>query len=226
MAKRAGILGQRLPILCQPTLNTKMSLSAVMLRHALSTAALFVTISVQVYGTEARVLSERAVDPPRVMYIQLEHGVDLDGNATHVPGLECLGIFDTLANVHVCRRSEAGSETSPELPLPGSGGIVCTSWEPCGCALSSTALSYTSPLASTYTNHQDRDAVLDGLTMTYEQCMATLPTGGKTKTLSLPLEWLHIPKCGTSFGATVYGYLCTANKTSFVNPHDNRVNCT
>ena len=41
----------------------------------------------------------------------------------------------------------------------------------------------------------------------------------KPKTLHRPLEWIHIPKCGTSFGAVMHGYLCTMEETPYANPN-------
>jgi hypothetical protein len=49
------------------------------------------------------------------------------------------------------------------------------------------------------------------LRVTYENCMASLPADRHKQ---LPkLHWLHFPKCGTSLGTVVHGYLCTSNRT-------------
>jgi len=169
----------------------------------------------------------------RIVYVQLERDVDLDAGAARL-GLDCIGLFDHVANVHACRRSSSGdpADTAADAPLPpaGRGGVMCSSWEPnvCTAATSLPAVSVAVALPSPLPTDADApdDLVLDGITMTYEQCVATLPRGGKPKTLALPLEWVHIPKCGTSFGATIYGYLCTADETPFYSPLEPQVNCT
>ena len=52
--------------------------------------------------------------------------------------------------------------------------------------------------------------------LTYESCMASLHATGKLLMKRLPpgpLWWLHFPKCGTSFGSTLHGYLCQADES-------------
>eukprot|EP00729_Bicosta_minor_P004787 gene4787-12527_t len=58
--------------------------------------------------------------------------------------------------------------------------------------------------------------VKGALNITYESCMASLKGTDRTKTLKRPLHWIHFPKCGTSFGAVVYGYACQSNTS----PHE------
>ena len=55
--------------------------------------------------------------------------------------------------------------------------------------------------------------------VSYEKCMETLGGAARPKTLSRPLEWIHIPKCGTSFGAVLHGYLCQMNDAPYENPN-------
>jgi hypothetical protein len=55
--------------------------------------------------------------------------------------------------------------------------------------------------------------VKGALSITYESCMASLDGRDKTKTLKRPIQWIHFPKCGTSFGAVVYGYVCQSDET-------------
>jgi hypothetical protein len=52
---------------------------------------------------------------------------------------------------------------------------------------------------------------LESVHVTYESCVASLPTIPKAKTLH-DLNWIHVPKAGTTFATTLYGYLCTAEK--------------
>lgn len=47
---------------------------------------------------------------------------------------------------------------------------------------------------------------LDALTVDYETCVSSLPPN-RSKMIKI-LHWLHIPKCGTSLGTVVHGYLC------------------
>lgn len=57
------------------------------------------------------------------------------------------------------------------------------------------------------------------LAVTYESCMASL--AGRTsdeKTFKGTLFWLHIPKCGTSFGSTLHGYTCQASPSASHDP--------
>jgi hypothetical protein len=48
---------------------------------------------------------------------------------------------------------------------------------------------------------------LAGLAVTYESCQASL--GAAARTLARP-RWLHVPKAGTSFAATLFAYVCDA----------------
>ena len=48
---------------------------------------------------------------------------------------------------------------------------------------------------------------LTSLRVTYENCVAGLPADGRQKRLH-KIHWLHFPKCGTSLGTVVHGYLC------------------
>jgi hypothetical protein len=54
------------------------------------------------------------------------------------------------------------------------------------------------------------------LNITYETCMVSLQGRERTKTLKRPIHWIHFPKCGTSFGAVVYGYACQSDES----PHN------
>lgn len=66
------------------------------------------------------------------------------------------------------------------------------------------------------------------ISVTYDSCMDTLRQrhdfdGQFTKRFSGTLFWLHFPKCGTSFGSTLHGFMCQAepsNNTDPLPPHD------
>lgn len=45
----------------------------------------------------------------------------------------------------------------------------------------------------------------EDLHISYEDCVQSLEGTDRTKTLKRPIQWIHFPKCGTSFGAVVYG---------------------
>lgn len=49
------------------------------------------------------------------------------------------------------------------------------------------------------------------LHVTYENCIAGLPHDRSKKLRKL--LWLHFPKCGTSLGTVVHGYLCQSDPT-------------
>lgn len=55
---------------------------------------------------------------------------------------------------------------------------------------------------------------LDTIKVNFESCMASLPLD-RTKRVKV-LQWLHIPKCGTSLGTVVHGYLCQQSRS----PHE------
>lgn len=58
---------------------------------------------------------------------------------------------------------------------------------------------------------------LHGLKVTYDSCVAKI---GKNRPKTLKkILWLHIPKCGTSLGTVLHGYLCQAQETPYENPH-------
>jgi hypothetical protein len=59
--------------------------------------------------------------------------------------------------------------------------------------------------------------------VTYESCVASL-SQPLPKTLQ-DLNWIHIPKTGTSFAATLYGYLCTSEPNPKVSVKTGK-NCT
>ena len=61
-------------------------------------------------------------------------------------------------------------------------------------------------------------ADLDSLKVTYESCIARLGTGVRPKKLK-KLLWLHLPKCGTSLGTAIHGYLCQPGESPVKNPH-------
>jgi len=65
--------------------------------------------------------------------------------------------------------------------------------------------------------------------ITYESCVQSLTGKSDAKRWGKeqdgPLYWLHIPKCGTSFGATLHGYTCTATPTPQANPADPSETC-
>lgn len=77
---------------------------------------------------------------------------------------------------------------------------------------------------------QDFDPTSPGsVNITYESCVQSLRGTSTTKTLKRRIHWLHFPKCGTSFGAVLYGYLCQYNKSAFVAPNSAQTpgaNCT
>jgi hypothetical protein len=56
------------------------------------------------------------------------------------------------------------------------------------------------------------------LNVTFEVCLASLKGRSSTKTLQRRIHWLHFPKCGTSFGAVLYGYLCQYEESPFTAP--------
>lgn len=67
------------------------------------------------------------------------------------------------------------------------------------------------------------------LTITYEKCVDSLKGRSNAKTLQRRIRWLHFPKCGTSFGAVIYGYVCQYDMSSFTAPPNAtnpNANCT
>jgi len=150
----------------------------------------------------------------QLVFVQVRPGVDPD---SVVPELDCAGLFDTEANVYACFGTP-----DQALPQPGANGVLCASWERRECGPLTTTVAPSPPPSA----DPLADLLISRQTMTYDECVASLPPGGKPKTLNKPLEWIHIPKCGTSFGATIYGYLCTAEETPHVNPSDQSTNCT
>lgn len=58
---------------------------------------------------------------------------------------------------------------------------------------------------------------LDSLHVNYDICRAKLGTDPRPKLLKT-LMWLHIPKCGTSLGTVVHGYLCQSEMSQYENP--------
>lgn len=58
--------------------------------------------------------------------------------------------------------------------------------------------------------------------ITYDTCVASLANRSKVKTLQRRIHWLHFPKCGTSFGAVIYGYLCQQEEAPYVSPATGR----
>jgi hypothetical protein len=152
-----------------------------------------------------------------VMFVQMGVGSDSPRLAS-AHGLDCVGVFDIARNVHACFAQVAGSP----LPVVGEHGVTCASWDRAGCGpLTTTAMPSPPPSIDPLI-----DTVISAQTMTFEECAASLPANGMPKTIDRPLEWIHIPKCGTSFGATIYGYLCVATETPHTNPADTTVNCT
>jgi len=63
------------------------------------------------------------------------------------------------------------------------------------------------------------------LQVSYETCMETLGGKPKPKSLKRPLQWIHIPKCGTSFGAVMHGYLCSNITAPYKHPTDDTRVC-
>ena len=68
------------------------------------------------------------------------------------------------------------------------------------------------------------DPTLVDLNVTYESCMASLEGGRFEKTLKRPIQWVHFPKCGTSFGAVVYGYVCSPEESPLHAPDGAAIN--
>ena len=68
------------------------------------------------------------------------------------------------------------------------------------------------------------DPTLENLNVTYESCMASLEGSSFAKTLTRPIHWLHFPKCGTSFGAVVYGYVCQPEESPASAPEGAAIN--
>lgn len=85
-------------------------------------------------------------------------------------------------------------------------------------------LDDTQQLSSINSDRNTLDA-LDDLHITYEECAMSLEFKNNTKRLKKPIQWIHFPKCGTSFGATIYGYLCSPHPTPFSHPSKAGVNC-
>jgi hypothetical protein len=62
------------------------------------------------------------------------------------------------------------------------------------------------------------------VSVTFDSCLASLKLQRKSTQKTWhdlqdgPLYWLHIPKCGTSFGAALHGYTCTSTPTSNIDP--------
>jgi hypothetical protein len=65
---------------------------------------------------------------------------------------------------------------------------------------SATALDAISTSVTAYTLN------LSALRVTYENCVAGLPANRRKRLHKI--HWLHFPKCGTSLGTVVHGYLC------------------
>ena len=76
------------------------------------------------------------------------------------------------------------------------------------------AVSATGPV------HEDEEYAV-----TYEECLASLEGVDATKTIKDPIQWIHIPKAGTSMGAMIYGYVCSRSATPYTNP-ETGINCT
>ena len=83
---------------------------------------------------------------------------------------------------------------------------------------SSLLTTVTASISESTRSHPDADVDLGTLAISYEQCAKSL-TRPRTKTLET-LLWLHIPKCGTSLGTVVHGYLCQSEES----PHETKIN--
>ena len=64
---------------------------------------------------------------------------------------------------------------------------------------------------------EEEEAVLARLRVTYESCSKHLEGRSRTKRIKNVL-WLHFPKCGTSLGTVLHGYLCQAAPSPQSNP--------
>jgi hypothetical protein len=81
--------------------------------------------------------------------------------------------------------------------------------QPLAAAVVPAPLGNTNPLAVAKS--------IDDLVVTYESCLAKLGAASKPKS-ARTLMWLHLPKCGTSLGTVVHGYLCQEEETPHLNP--------
>lgn len=62
------------------------------------------------------------------------------------------------------------------------------------------------------------------ISISYEQCIELIAAnkGKRSVKFDLPqhkIHWLHIPKCGSSFGALLYGLVCQAEPSPQISPH-------
>lgn len=163
------------------------------------------------------VLTSQASDG-RLLFVQMMVDADPVTAALQLE-IDCFGLFDTHANIHACATTNTMLPTAVAMK---NSNVLCVGWKRADCGpLTSTIAPSPPPSTDPFA-----DPVIAAQVMTFEECVASLPPGGKPKTLNRPVEWIHIPKCGTSFGATVYGYLCGATETPYTNPADPTENCT
>ena len=70
-------------------------------------------------------------------------------------------------------------------------------------------------------------ALLDMPDVSYEQCLESLKGQSMAKKKNL-IEWLHFPKCGSSFSTAVYTYLCQEEPSGaeFTSVKEHMQNCS
>ncbi len=81
--------------------------------------------------------------------------------------------------------------------------------------------SFVAPVAMVFPDLEERCSI------TYEQCQAKLRAHSQTpgkKTLR-NLHWVHFPKAGTSFGQTLFSYLCTSTPSAQDSPDEPPPSC-
>ena len=60
---------------------------------------------------------------------------------------------------------------------------------------------------------------IEKLEVSFEKCVETLGAASRPKSLARPIQWIHIPKAGTSWGAVIHGYLCQIEPAPYANPN-------
>eukprot|EP00039_Didymoeca_costata_P003164 m.65665 g.65665 ORF g.65665 m.65665 type:complete len:294 (+) comp11750_c1_seq2:176-1057(+) len=136
-------------------------------------------------------------------------------NAVKSHGLSCLGLSDKKSNTYVFGFKRMPRDEAINLLSKQAGVQIVQSsppWEG-----NNANLVVDSPATS---------GSQDSIHISYEECLKSLEHKPRTKTLHRPLEWIHIPKCGTSFGAVIHGYICSWEPAPYTNPDDASRNCT
>lgn len=65
----------------------------------------------------------------------------------------------------------------------------------------------------------------------FETCRRSLTDFARQRQRPAPrrlkddIFWLHFPKCGTSFGSALVGFVCQAQESPYINPNNPQDNC-